>query len=134
MPKVDHPPEIIKKNKVYPIYTVSEFGDLISISPISRSRQFKTGKPDLREVKLIDNNTDARVLYRMLLSNESTYYMFNPERVHYTNAKQIYSALKKRVKGRYYGLLTKSKKEKLMKEFANPVSGLHDRFHPQGPV
>jgi hypothetical protein len=47
-------------NKIYPTYLVSEYGNLINLKPYSRSRKYKTGKPDLREVRLIGDNTDVK--------------------------------------------------------------------------
>ena len=101
--KKQHPREIIQRKKTYPIYCVSEFGDLLNISPGSRSRQLQTFKQDLREVRIINDNTDANRLYKMLRNNESTYFLFDPEKGHYLNSRTLYQAVKKRITQRFYG-------------------------------
>jgi hypothetical protein len=46
-----------------PIYLISEYGDLVNLKPASRA---KTGRPDLRQVKLISDNMNAKELLRQL--------------------------------------------------------------------
>lgn len=65
-------------NKIYPTYLVSEYGNLINLKPYSRSRKYKTGKPDLREVRLIGDNTDVKQLIKLLNTNPTTYFLFHP--------------------------------------------------------
>ena len=49
-----------------PIYLVSEYGDLINLKPATRA---KTGRPDLRQVKIINDNVNAKDLLRQLNQN-----------------------------------------------------------------
>jgi hypothetical protein len=65
-------------DKSDPIMLVSEYGDLLNIKSIARSRTSKTGKTDLREVKMISDNTEAKILMKQLNANPSTYFLFHP--------------------------------------------------------
>ena len=90
-----------------PILLVSEYGDLLNIKPVSRSRTQKTGKTDLREVRMINDNTEAKTLLKQLKGNQSTFFLFDPEKAHYTNAKTVFSALKKMLNNECYGVISK---------------------------
>ena len=96
---------------------VSEYGDLLNIRPVSRSRSSKTGKTDLREVRMICDNTEAKTLLKQLKGNQSTFFLFNPSQAHYTNARTLFSALKKLVNNESYGVISKKQKEKLDERF-----------------
>ena len=58
---------MIRKNAVVPqtsvksdpIFLISEYGDLLNIKSLARSRTGKTGKTDYREVRMIDDNMTA---------------------------------------------------------------------------
>lgn len=58
---------LIRKNAVVPlssvksdpIFLISEYGDLLNIKSLARSRTGKTGKTDYREVRMIDDNMTA---------------------------------------------------------------------------
>lgn len=90
-----------------PIYLVSEHGDMLHLKPYARARTHKTGRTDLREVKYINDNTDAKTLLKQLNANQSAHFLFNPDRAHYLNSRTIYLALKKLLEKRYYGQLDK---------------------------
>ena len=51
-------------DKLFPTYLVSEYGNLLNLKPYSRSKTYKTGKVDYREVKLIGDNTDVKLLLK----------------------------------------------------------------------
>ena len=72
------PSDLSSSFKTDPIMLVSEYGDLLNIRPVSRSRSSKTGKTDLREVRMICDNTEAKTLLKQLKGNQSTFFLFNP--------------------------------------------------------
>jgi hypothetical protein len=55
---------LLRKNAVLPhssvksdpIFLISEYGDLLNIKSLARSKTAKTGKTDYREVRMIDDN------------------------------------------------------------------------------
>lgn len=63
---------------------------------------------------MIDDNSSVGVIMKTLNTNPFTYFLFHPERCHYTNSMSIYRAIRKKVFDRYYGmnLLKKEKKNK----------------------
>ena len=102
---------------MHPIILISEYGDLLHLSPYARARTHKTGKVDLREVRLIDDNMQAKTLLKMLNQHPSTHFMFDPSKCHYGNARAIFLALKKLVDKRYYGHLDRKQVEKLTEKY-----------------
>ena len=64
--------------KTEPIFLVSEYGDLLNIKSIAKSKTVKTGKSDYREVRMLDDNTTAFDLMKYLNQYPNTYFMFNP--------------------------------------------------------
>ena len=96
---------------------VSEYGDLLHLRPYARARTHKTGKVDLREVKIIGDNTDAKSLLKQLNANPSAHFLFDPAKGHYANARTLYLALKRLLEERHYGHLDKKQTEKLVEQY-----------------
>ena len=99
-----------------PIYLVTEYGELLDIKPMRRSKTHKTGRRDFREVRMIGDNTDAKSLYKWMNQNHNAYFLFDPK-AHYTNSRTLYLALKRLLNQRYYGYLSAKDKEKLDKKY-----------------
>ena len=95
-----------------PTYLVSEYGDLLNIRPVQKSKTLKTGKMDLRKVKMINDNTTAKTLLKSLNQHPNTYFLFDPQS-HYINSRSLYQALKKQLNHNYYGKVTVAKKKKI---------------------
>ena len=93
--------------KADPIFLISEYGDLLNIKSMARSKTVKTGKTDYREVRMIDDNTTAFDLLKFLNQYPNTYFMFNPQKGHYTNSRTIFNATKKLLNNKYYGVISK---------------------------
>lgn len=66
---------------------------------------------------MINDNTEAKILLKQLKSNQSTYFLFDPSKAHYTNARTLFSALKKLVNNEFYGVISKKQREKLDEKF-----------------
>jgi hypothetical protein len=77
---------------------VSEYGELLNIKPMTKP------KPEVvyREVQMIGDNTESKVLLKKLHHNPNTYFLFDPK-AHFTNAQSLYVAMKKLVAENYYG-------------------------------
>ena len=94
-----------EQTKYEPIICVSEYGDLINVRPMTKLRRVskaKGAREDLRQVFMIDDNTDQKNLLKKMNHNPKAFFLFNPES-HYANAMSIYSALKKSLDKKYYG-------------------------------
>ena len=52
---------------------------------------------------MLDNNSDARSLLKKMDHNPKAYFLFSPEG-HYVNLMTLYSAIKKQLDIKYYGL------------------------------
>ena len=101
------------RRPLHPIHLVSEYGDLLHLRPYARARTHKTGKADLREVKIIGDNTDSKTLLKQLNANPTAHFLFDPSKGHYSNARSLYLALKRQLEQRHYGHLDKKQTEKL---------------------
>ncbi len=66
-------------------------------------------KEDLRQVFMIDDNTDQKNLMKKMDHNPKAYFLFKPEG-HYANAMSIYSALKRNIDAKYFGINRKPKR------------------------
>jgi hypothetical protein len=95
-----------KSSKEHPIILISEHGDLLNLRPPGKAKTFKSGKTDYREVKLVGNNSNSKDLLKMMARHPNTFFLFDPTSCHYTNARSIYSSMKKLMAIRYYGSLT----------------------------
>ena len=84
---------------------VSEYGELLNVKPMIKTKN----EVVLREVQMIGDNTDAKVLLKKLHHSPNTYFLFDPK-AHLTNAQTLYLAMKKLVNEKYYG--RKGKKAK----------------------
>ncbi len=60
---------------------VSEYGELLNVKPMIKTKT----EPVLREVQMIGDNTDAKVLLKKLHHSPNTYFLFEPK-AHFTNA------------------------------------------------
>jgi hypothetical protein len=60
---------------------VSEYGELLNIKPMTKAKQ----ETVYREVQMIGDNTEAKVLLKKLYHNPNTYFLFDPK-AHFTNA------------------------------------------------
>jgi hypothetical protein len=67
--------------KKKPVMLVSEYGELLNVKPMLKAR------PDIiyRDVQMIGDNTDTKVLLRKLYHNPNTYFLFDPK-AHFSNA------------------------------------------------
>jgi len=102
-----------KKHK--PIICVSEYGDLLNVKPLTNLKN-ADGKEDLRQVFMVDDNTEHKKLLKKLDHNPKAFFLFHPQG-HYANAMSIYSALKRTLDTKYYG--TAKKKTKKAQEMAD---------------
>jgi hypothetical protein len=84
-----------KTREKHAIYLISEYGDMMNIRPHTRARTHKTKYTDMRDVKYITDQTEARTLLKQLNHSPTSHFMFNPEKCHYVNSRTIYQALKK---------------------------------------
>lgn len=92
---------VAKTEKYKPIVCVSEYGDLLNVKPLTKAK-VADGKEDLRQVFMVDDNTDHKNLLKKLNHHPKAYFLFSPEG-HYANAMAIYSALKRNLDQKYYG-------------------------------
>ena len=67
--------------KKKPVMLVSEYGELLNVKPMIKTKN----EAVLREVQMIGDNTDAKVLLKKLHHNPNTYFLFEPK-AHFTNA------------------------------------------------
>ena len=51
--------------------------------------------------------------------NKNAYFMFDPEKTHYTNSMAIFRAIRKRIYERYYGLQSSKQDKKHKNAFRN---------------
>jgi len=60
---------------------MSEYGELMNIKPMNKPKQ----EIVYREVQMIGDNTEAKVLLKKLHQNPNMYFLFDPK-AHFTNA------------------------------------------------
>lgn len=84
--------------KKKPVMVVSEYGELLNVRPMIKTKN----EAVLREVQMIGDNTDAKVLLKKLHHSPNTHFLFDPK-AHFTNAQTLYLAMKKLVNEKYYG-------------------------------
>lgn len=99
------PQPVIKSKENHGTYLISEHGDLLNLKSYARARTHKTNRVDLREVKYITDNTDAKFLLKQLNQNPTAFFLFHPDKTHYLNSRTIYNALKKLLNQKHYGHL-----------------------------
>ena len=116
-------PQTSKARPLHATILISEYGDLLNLNPYARARTHKTGKVDLREVRLINDNTTAKDLLKLLNQHPSTHFLFDPSKCHYGNARAIYQALKKLVEHKHYGHLDKKQVQKLDEKYGVEEEG-----------
>ena len=70
---------------------ISEYGDLLNVKPMTKLKPVtKEGiKEDLRQVFMINSNSDAKNLLKKMDHNPKAYFLFNPEG-HYINGISLY--------------------------------------------
>ena len=102
--------------KSHPIYLVSEYGELLDIKPARRSKTYKTGKKDYREVRMIGDNTDVKNLYKWMNQNHNSYFLFDPK-AHYTNSRTLYLSLKRMLNNKFYGYISAKEKQKMKERY-----------------
>lgn len=93
--------------KKKPLILVSEFGELLNVKPMNKTKP----EAQYREVQMIGDNTDAKILLKKLHHNPNAYFLFDPK-AHFTNAQTLYLAMKKLVNEKYYGRKGKKSKRK----------------------
>ena len=84
---------------------MSEYGDLLNVKPMTKPQK-ADGKEDLRQVFMVDSNSDAKSLLKKMNHNPKAFFLFNPKS-HYANAMSIYSAMKKSLNQKFYGVDSK---------------------------
>lgn len=59
---------------------VSEFGELLNLKPMTKLQPIKTirQESDLRQVIMIDDNTDVKTLIKKMNHNPKAYFLYNP--------------------------------------------------------
>ena len=77
---------------------MSEYGELLNVKPMNKPKQ----EVVYREVQMIGDNTEAKVLLKKLHQNPNMFFLFDPK-AHFTNAQTLYVAMKKLVSEKYYG-------------------------------
>lgn len=106
--------KLINKQKKYmPMHLVTEFGDLLNLRPLSTKMQKvedSTGKKDLRQVHMVNDNTDVKQLMKKMDHHPRDYFLFDPNS-HYFNSVSIYKAVKKALTEKYYGKARKKTKK-----------------------
>lgn len=83
---------------------------------------------------MIDDNMTAQQLIKYLNSYPNAYFMFNPSKGHYTNARSLYNATKKLLSNRYYGVISKKQKEKLDEKFGEEDSEKKQQKKMKGTI
>jgi 2-polyprenyl-3-methyl-5-hydroxy-6-metoxy-1,4-benzoquinol methylase len=80
---------------------------------------------------MINDNTKVSSILNELKNNKECYFVFDPEKSHYTNSMAIYRAIRKKTYEQYYGV--KDPKKKLKNAFSNWKTPL-EIFHRQRNV
>ena len=91
-------------SKQRPIMLVSEYGELVNLRPLTKLKSAddsSADKKDMRQVVMIDDNTDTKTLIKKMDHNPKAYFLFSPE-AHYQNALALYAALKRNLNKKYY--------------------------------
>ena len=93
----------IATNQSRPMLLVSEFGELLNVKPMTKLLPAdREARQDLREVIMIDDNTDTRTLEKKMNHHPKAYFLYNPYG-HWQNAQSLYSSLKKSLTKKHYG-------------------------------
>lgn len=84
---------------------------------------------DLRQVIMINDNTDAKQLLQKMNHNPTTYFLFDPLKGHYANAMALYVASRKLLMKKNYGnSLTGGSKKDKERAYPNPEDELKRTF------
>ena len=58
---------------------VSEYGELINLKPMTKLQPIKERQQsDIREVIMIDDNTDVKTLMKKMNHSPKAYFLYNP--------------------------------------------------------
>jgi|688.fasta_scaffold355443_1 tryptophanyl-tRNA synthetase len=72
-----------------PVMLVSEYGEILNVKPMTKMSK-SDGKHDIREVIMIDDNTDVKTLQKKLNHSPKAYFLYNPTKGHWQNAQALY--------------------------------------------
>ena len=95
------------------MHLVSEYGDLLNLRPLTtkiKKVDDSAGKKDLRQVHMINDNTDVKLLMKKMNHHPRDFFLFDPKS-HYFNSLTIYKAIKKALTVKYYGKERKKNKK-----------------------
>ena len=88
----------LASTKKKPVMLVSEYGELLNVKPMTKPKD----EVVYRDVQMIGDNSDSKLILKKLHHNPNTYFLFDPK-AHFTNAQTLYVAMKKLVSEKYYG-------------------------------
>ena len=105
-----------------PEVLLTEYGELVNVKPM---KQIKV--PDerkYREVYMIDDNSTVKVILHTMDTKKDWFFMFDPEKMHYTNSMSIFRAIRANLYERYFGAKpekqkTYEKKKKVKNAFSH---------------
>ena len=81
---------------------VSEYGELINLKPMTKLKPVTDKTNDLRQVIMMDDNTDTKTILKKINHNPKAYFLYSPAG-HYQNAQALYSSVKRALVKQYYG-------------------------------
>jgi hypothetical protein len=107
---------------------VSEYGELVNLKPMTKLKPASDKINDLRQVIMMDDNTDTKTILKKLNHNPKAYFLYNPLG-HYQNAQALYSSVKKALVKQHYGQTVKEGEHSFKGTIFHNCSLPYDVFH-----
>ena len=82
--------------KHQPIMLVSEYGELLNVRPMTKLEPSRGQGHDLREVIMIDDNTDVKTITKKMNHSPKAFFLFSPKG-HWQNAQALYASFKRQL-------------------------------------
>ena len=119
-----------------PEVLLTEYGELVNVKPMKEIKNPEERK--YREVYMIDDNSSVKVILHTMDTNKNCFFLFDPEKTHYTNSMSIFRAIRTKLFDRYFGekpekLKPNEKPKKIKNAFSNCKTPL-DLFHKERNV
>lgn len=109
-----------------PEILLSEYGEMQNLAPLKFNKEPE--QRQFRETILIHDNSRVDEIFRTMKQKPQAYFMFHPDLCHYTNARSIFTAIRRRVQDQYFGNPTKAKKKAQKTAFSSCFTA-NEVFH-----
>lgn len=111
---------------------VSEFGELLNLKPMTKLQSVQAARQqsDLRQVIMIDDNTDVKTLMKKMNHNPKAYFLYNPLG-HYQNSQALYASIKKSLTKQFYGSQVKDEEHSFKGTIFSKCELPYEVFHLQ---